>query len=566
MITDGAIGEVQDYVDQVLSGEIAASKAVLGAVNRYVSDLKNQSTESFPYYFDTSYAARCMRFYPLVIRHSIGRYAGLPFELSPWQKFCTANIFGWKRTADNTRRFRKVYRTMARKNGKSSWVSAESIFLAGFDVNPNTGKPESVAQVVLSATKREQAAKVVLAECVRMRERSAKVSAKSRFVNKEMHFSHNDGEIIAVGSDKPYDGLNPHSVTMDELHAWKEHHRPFHDTMITGSASRDQPLVNYITTAGDDRSYLWKEVYDYAKAVALGTIEDNEYFSFIAELDEGDDPFDESNWIKANPNLGVSVAIDYLRAQAREHKTTAIGINRFTRYHGNRLVSSTEKAIDLELWDACEGTLSDWSKADAVGSGFDLGGRDDLAACAFVARFPMQCDGEKTLYRFEAKAYSFIAEDANRDLSKLPFSEFIHSGHLCKCRYPVSTLQAKVLEECNVLDVYGVAYDPSGALGVSENLAAEGITAARMAQNCSNFNEPIRDLLDCIKDRRFKHDGNPLLRWCCNNAVMIRDRQDRWMFDKRDSNDKIDPVVALTMAFRMASLAPERVSGSLFVG
>lgn len=565
MIADGTLAEIKQYVDHVLAGEILASKAVRGAVERYVRDLAKQSSNEFPYHFDADWAAKCIRFYPSVLRHSIGRYANMPFELSPWQKFCTAQIFGWKRDTDRTRRFRKAYRTMARKNGKSSWAAAEAIFMAGYDINPLTGKPEAVAQVVLSATKREQAVKVVLSECVRMRAGSAKVATRSRWVNKEMRFDANDGEIIAVGSDKPYDGLNPHNINMDELHAWREHHRPFHDTMITGSGSRDQPLVSYITTAGDDRSHLWKEVYDYAKSVTLGAVEDNEYFSFIAELDEGDDPFDEANWIKANPNLGVSVSIDYLRAQAREHKTSAVGINRFTRYHGNRLVSSTEKAFDLDKWDACEGALSDWRDADAVGCGIDLGGRDDLAACAFVARFPLETKGDKIVYRYEVSTYAYISEDTERDLAKAPFAEFIWQDLLCKCRYPISELQAKVIEQCENMDVWGVAYDPSGALSVSESLAAAGINAVRMGQSCHMFNEPIKDFIEAIRDGRILHDGNALLRWCMNNAILIRDRQDRWMFDKRDSSDKIDPAVAMVMAFRMASLAPERARGSLYI-
>ena len=79
------------------------------------------------------------------------------------------------------------------------------------------------------------------------------------------------------------------------------------------------------------------------------------------------------------------------------------------------------------------------------------------------------------------------------------------------------------------------------------------------------FNEPIKDFIEAIRDKRVMHDGSPLLRWCMNNAVLIRDRQDRWMFDKRDSSDKIDPVVAMVMGFRMASLAPARPIGKLYI-
>jgi phage terminase large subunit-like protein len=564
LIADGHSQKLQDYIDGVLDGSIVSSVAVRHAVQRHVADMQRQSTDGFPYHFDAPLAAKTCRFFPTMIRHSIGRFAGMPFELSPFQIFCKSMIFGWLRDADKTRRFRKAYRSYARKNGKSTDIAAESIYLAGFDRNPNTGKPEAVAQVVLSATKRDQVSKIIFAEIVRMRERSSLVKMKSRFVSNEVRFECNDGEIITTGSDKPYDGLNPHCVVMDELQAWREFHRQFYDTMVTGSGSRDQPLISIITTAGDDKSFVWKEVYDYAKAVALGTVEDEHFFSFIAELDEDDDPFDESVWPKANPNLGVSVSIDFLRDQANESKTSSIGTNRFTQYHGNRLVTSTEQAFDLDQWDACGGTLSDWKTADVICAGFDLGGYDDLAAFALVARFVMS-HGEKPIYRYEAKTFSYISEKADRDLNAQPFFTWIYDGHLKKCEYPQTALRDELIQKCKEFYVEKVAFDPSGGRSSAEELAKEGLVAASMGQNCTNFNEPIHDLMNAIKEGRFKHDGNPLLRWCVNNAVLIKDRQDRWMFDKRDSSDKIDPVVAMTMAFRLATLEPARATGSLYV-
>jgi len=86
-----------------------------------------------------------------------------------------------------------------------------------------------------------------------------------------------------------------------------------------------------------------------------------------------------------------------------------------------------------------------------------------------------------------------------------------------------------------------------------------------MAQNQTNFNEPIRDFQQAIVDGRLSHDGNALLRWCVSNAVVSADRSDRWMFDKRSSSEKIDPLVAVLMAFRVASLAETKATGSLYL-
>src|SRR5690606_2241810 len=170
-----------------------------------------------------AHAAASVDFFPLMLRHSIGDFAGLPFELEPWQAFAVWCIFGWKRDDDNARRFRKVYWSMARKNGKSSVAAGFAILLAMMDINPNTSKPESVAEVILSATKKEQVEKVIYAEIDRMRMQSPEIKGLSSRENKQITFRHNQGSIRCVGSDKPYDGLNPHAVIKDELHAWREH-------------------------------------------------------------------------------------------------------------------------------------------------------------------------------------------------------------------------------------------------------------------------------------------------------------------------------------------------------
>ena len=86
-----------------------------------------------------------------------------------------------------------------------------------------------------------------------------------------------------------------------------------------------------------------------------------------------------------------------------------------------------------------------------------------------------------------------------------------------------------------------------------------------MSQNMASFNEPIAVLMEAIKDGRLRHDGNPLLRWCAGNAVLVYDHQSRAMYSKKASAEKIDPIVALTMALAMAMRAPQRTTGNLFL-
>ena len=558
MITSGASSQFYSYVNAVIGGEVVVGELVRGAVERHVRDIDRQSTDGFPYHFDETHAAAAIDFFSL-LKHSIGDYAGMGFTLEPWQAFGVGALFGWKRDDDGGRRFRSAYWSMGRKNGKSTLGAGLAILLASADVNPVTHTPEPVAEIILAATKREQAA-IIYHECERMITHEP-IASLCHTKNGQINFDKNAGFIRTSSTDKSHDGTNPHGMILDELHAWRPMHRSFYDTALTGFGSRSQSLRITLTTAGDDQSLLWLDEYRYAAGIARGEISDETAFSYCFELDQGDDVLDPSLWVKANPNLGVSVKPEFLQQQARVATTSAVALNRFTRYHANRIVSAIEKAFDLEAWDRCAGELSDWGEAEAVAMAADLGGRDDLAASAAVARFAIP--GTET-YRYEITSRAYIAEDTRRDLKKPPFSEWVYGGLLQVCKYPIADLTADVIEECKRQQISAVAYDPYNGQPFGEALAAQGIEVATFAQTTAMFNEPISDLLQAIRDGRVRHSGDPLLRWCAANAVLVRDRQDRWQYAKRDSTEKIDSIVAATMAYRMAMIAPRRPVGSLF--
>ncbi len=557
--------KVDSYVAGVLDGSTVVGTLVRDSVLRYVSDLERG--EDFPFYFDPEAAGKACNFFPEMLRHSTGGTAGNPFELTGFQQFIVWNIFGWRRIEDDTRRFRKAFVSMARKNGKSTLAAGIAIYMAGHDVNPRAGKPEPRSEVLLAATQREQAM-IVYNEVLKMIDSSPKLMINSREKKGNLariEFFANDGYIKSVGSDRAKDGYNPHLVVLDEVHAFTKSHQATYNTLQTGSGFRDQPLILTVTTAGDNHSFIWADEWAWAKGVVEGTFDDDSLFAMCFEIDEKDDPLDPAVWAKANPNLGECLREEYLVNQAKQAKESALKLNVFTRYHANRQVKSTESAFDMEAYDACKGELSDWSQADCVGTGIDLGSRDDLAASAMVARFVME-DSPATapVYRYEIKCRSYIADDTVRDLTASPFVEFVKSGLLRKCPHPLAELQAELLEDCRETNVDSVAYDPYNAQPMAEALELAGLTVASMAQNTSHFNEPIQEIKQAIKDGRVIHDGNPVLRWAFDNAVAKVDWSNRWMLTKRDSKDKIDPCVAVLMAFRRSALGTPKAKGPLY--
>ncbi len=556
------------YAQAVESGEIVVGKYVRLAVERYRRDLERQGSDDFPYHFDESKASVVCQWFPACLRHSIGKDAKNEFHLSDWQAFGIANIFGWQRDDGNGRRFRRVFWTMARKQGKSTLASGIALFMAGFDFNPFTNEPEGQAQVIMAATKREQSEKVIFAECLRMRHQSDLLREGSSVANKIITFAHNGGNIQAVGSDRPFDGLNPALVLLDETHAFTKVHRKFHNTMMTGSGSRVQPLTITTTTAGDDQSHIWLEEINFSKQILEESIEEESLFALIYELDEEDDPFDEDTWIKANPNLGVSMDIEFLRSQIKPALSNPQALNRFKRYHANVLVSSTERIFDLEVFDKCKGEIGDWAKtAEAVGGGIDLGGRDDLAAAAFVARFDTgeSDDESRPIYRYEGRVWAYISRNTSRNLNEVPFCNWIDSGLIKVTNSPITDLQADFVDNYWSYYASDAAIDPYQAQQFGEQVEQEGVVIAAMPQTTRHFNEPISEFRQALADGRFTHDGSPLLRWCLSNAVAVRDRSDRWMMDKASSSQKIDPLIALLMAFSRAMHAKGRSNGDVFI-
>ena len=562
---------MEEYVSSVIAGEIVACKSIIAACKRHRKDLARQGDEDFPYYFDEEHARNVCNFYPTCIKHSIGKDVGKPFVLQPWQVFAVASIFGWKSNDNDCRRYRKAYISVARKNGKSTLAAAMCLYCAGFDYNPVSGGFENVAQVVLAASKKEQADRVTMAECVRMRGQSEVLTEMSSFKNRQLTFQHNSGHIITVGSDKAFDGLSPHVCNIDEMHSFRSagNQKEFLDTMKTGSGARTQSIFLVTTTAGSTSSELWKSEWNYATGVVTGEYDDESYFTLSYELDEDDDPLDPDNWIKANPCLGVTLTKEFLEDQAKPAAADSLALNRFTRYHGNRLVSNLDTAFDLDQWDKCEGELSDWQDADAIGAAIDLGARDDLASLCLCARFPTEdfvedAEGnQKVIYRYEVKSYSYLAMDSVRDISVKPFCDFIEDGLLIRSRFPLSELERDCVKYCRETGCYQVAFDPYNAQQAGERISQEGIEAVTMAQTTRHFNEPIGEIRAAISDGRLKHDGNKLLRWAVGNAIIVTDRQDRMMYAKNECEPgkKIDPVVAMTMAFARAVAMPSRSEG-----
>jgi phage terminase large subunit-like protein len=545
--------KVDRYIAGVLSGDIVTGEYVRKAVQRHVDDFARDS----PFYFSEEIASAACAFFPYALRHYNGEWVGQPFALSDNQAFIVWCLWGWRRRSDDTRRFRSAYLTAARKWGKSTFCAGLMLLATCCDFPPEAG-----AENYCVATKEDQA-KIVHGVAVKIRARSPAVQeyteTKTKLIKTLPGSPQPDSILLPIGSDSnTSDGFNTHLVVMDEVHAWGARHQGLYDRMTTAGGSRRQPLTIIITTAGDENSEIWKR-RDAASVAVLDAaargdqIGDN-HFAFIARIDAKDDPFDPEVWPKANPNYPVTPKHDYLQEQADECQHNAVERSKFTRFHANKMVSSISKGIADHLWKSASGDLSDWNKADFIGGGFDLGGWDDLAAAARVARFDTgEVEDDRPVYRYEIDVRSFIEENSRRDLGADPWASFVAAGELSVVSNSISEIEAYLLSN----DCDGVAFDPNNARKSGNDLNEERGEewAVSMPQTAGHFNEPINAFLKALKDGRIRHNGDKVLAWAISNLHFKENQRSEKIPAKPSADAKIDPAVAVLMAFRMALFA-----------
>jgi phage terminase large subunit-like protein len=460
------IDVLHGYCEAVLSGDVIACKALVQAVERFYGDLERQKDLNFPYEFDRHAVNVYCRFIPKIFNHFEGDLAGTPIHLQPFQVFLIGNIFGWKCRSNGKRRFRKAFITMGRKGGKSILAAIIEIILGRLD-------GEAGAQVYTGATKLDQAK--IVHRMVELMVRKSPVLLKDATIHKNNISFPSDSFLRPLGSDRPFDGTNTHGVVLDEVHAWQEHHRPFFQTMVSASGTRSQSLEFLISTAGLDTGYIYEEELTYARGILDGTINDDRKFVMIFELDKEHDfmdpEFDVELMLQANPNMGVSVPVQFYIDELNTTRQKPSAKKVFKLKYANQCDSSVEEANKSEDWDAAAGELSDFRQSDGVGAGVDAGGRDDLCSYALDAKWKIddapvnlahgrcpKCkveqDGEtcgsctQELYRHEAKSMSFIASDTPRDLQKEPYRTWIEQGKLIVCDQVITTLKFHLLQDC----------------------------------------------------------------------------------------------------------------------
>jgi phage terminase large subunit-like protein len=497
------------------------------------------------FYFDEKTAKAAVDFFEKLLHHSKGEWAGKLFVLESWQKEKIIRpLFGWKRS-DGTRKYRRAYVEMGRKNGKSSIGAGIALYLLYADSEPG-------AEIYSVAADRDQAS-IVFEEAKSMVETSPDLLQRSEIfkrsiVNNELH-----GSYKVLSSDAPTKhGKSTSGLIFDELHA--QAGRDLWDSLTTSTGARKSPLVVALTTAGFDRNSICFEQHEYARQVLEGIVDDPEFFAFIAAAPEKADWTDPEVWKLANPNLDVTIKRDYLATECHRAQISPAYENTFRRLHLSQWTQQETRFLPIDIWDQCDQVVDPQLLEGSVCyGGLDLASSSDIAA--FVLDFPNEA-GEPEHHAW--LPFFWIPEEnmiERERKDRVPYSVWVREGLIKATEGNVidyGVILEDIIELGKIYNIREIAFDRWGAVLISTQLQGAGFQLVGEGQGFLTMSQPTKDLLRLVMDKRLAHGGNKVLRWMCDNLMVRQDPAGNFKPDKSKSTQKIDGIVAGIMALDRA--------------
>lgn len=492
-----------------------------------------------------------------------GDFHGLPFELMPWQRNIVWDVYGTLNPR-GVRQYRYVYVECPKKNAKSQLTSGiGNLHLFNRD-EPN-------GQIVLCAGDREQAEQTIYLPLVEMIEQEPALMKRVKITDsKKLIENKETGTTLKVISAESYTkhGWNISCCVFDELHV--QPNRDLYDVMIKGAGlARRQPIWWVITTAGDDPdrvSIAW-EVHEKAERILKARKTDNKgddidtWYPVIYAYN-GEDIYDEKNWAKANPSLGITLQADDLRDLAKEARLHPADERLFRWLNLNQwLTTKLSGWLPLDLWDS---TIGEWSRGDLLGKecyiGMDLSTTTDLSAMALV--FPPQdgLDGWRVIWD------CWIPEENMRDRIRqdhVPYDQWAAQGWIQPTegnQIDYTVIEERVQEARKLYKVIELDGDRSFATMLWQRLEQDRLTCVDIPQQYAVLTDPMNMIEVLLRSKKITHEDHPVARWCFGNTSIVKNgnAQIKYVKERRgknlDRSKRIDLTVAWVCAMARAKL------------
>ena len=540
----------------VASPPVPSRWDVAGRLERLAYERAIRDREVLPalgYWFDEDEADHAVEVISK-LRHTKGRWARSPWKWIPWQEWATREIYGWKRP-DGTRRFRWAYVEIPRKNGKTEWAAANGIYLQLAD-------NEHGAEVYSAATKKDQA-RIAFGAAQEMVRLTPELRTRVKPLASELRYPPLNSSFAPLGADADtLDGLNPHGLIIDELHAHRD--RRVLDVLQTATGARDQPLGFIIGTAGvfQPQGIGWL-THQAAVSVLEGEFEDEEQFVFIAAADPEMDFRDPAAHGQANPSIGYTVTPEYLAKQAAKAENEPSFRATMERYHLDRWTQVAEVWLPMDRWKEAPPPAPRGEDRLKAYGGLDLSSKIDITALVLAVQ-RWEREGDEEVEYIDLIPRFWIPEATIQRRSRedrVPYDAWERDGWVTATPGDVidyAFIRSEVLTLAQKLDLHEVAYDEWSAEQTALELTEEGLTMVPTRQGFRSLSEPSKELEKLVVSRRLRHGQHPVLTWMASRCSISMDPAGNIKPDRKKSRDRIDGIAATVMALGRLILRPRK--------
>lgn len=553
-MTTAIASPVTSYAEAAIRGEIVVGRLVRLACERHLRDLETGHERGL--YFDEDAAQFAIDFFGHLTLSGSG--GDKPFILEPWEAFIVGSLFGWK-LADGTRRFRVGYVEIGKGNGKSPLAAGIGLLMLIAD-------GEDRAEVYSAAVDRDQA-QILFRDAVEMVNHSPALDSRlvrSGSKGKEWNLAYlaTSSFFRPISSEhtggRGKSGFRVHCGLLDEVH---EHPTSAMVDFMRANAKGRQPLIFEITNSGHNKATVCGQHHDMSVSVLRGAVENDAWFAFVCGLDpcsaclEGgmqepkdgcedcDDWRDESTWVKANPNLGVSISHRYLRELVAEAVAMPSKQNIVKRLNFCLWTRQATLWLPDELWmgGAGEVDIEGLAKKDCI-AGLVVSSTFDIAA--LVLYFPSGdvlpfywCPEERIIVR-------------SRDES-VPYDQWARDGLLTATKGNVidfDAIRAKLNELWLQYNIKEVVTKRWNATQLQTQLMDDGFTVLQAGDGYKDMSAGAKELERRLIEKSLRHGGDPVLRWMASNIAVRTDPEGNIRPDKETSTEIAYGVEALIIA------------------
>ena len=357
------------------------------------------------------------------------------------------------------------------------------------------------------------------------------------------------------GDSKTQDGIASSLSILDEYHAFVND--GVKENLESSMAARKQPLVYTITTAGSNIVGVCKNFEEQCEAILDEQLKDDHFFIMIHDLDDGDDWQVVENWDKANPNLHVTVSLDFLKKEYQKALNQPSKIPNFKTKHLNQWVDAPEIWIPTEIWTANKTKTKDYealflSKAQEFGSycAVDLSTITDITAVVWVTK--PDAEGNMYINPFFLCPKDTIDKRSKED--RVPYRYWVDTNLMIAT--PGNTVdyayvKKLILQKTMLYNTQCIEFDQWNAEQLRNEIAEHGIETSYFSQAIGVISYPTKQFEKFVYEGTLKHSGNKVLTWMLSGCVIYPDANENIKVHKGKSHmgkKRVDGIIATIMA------------------